>query len=231
MKRIIIAMLLVLAGCQWAAASTDDSTAAREIYNRYASRRGYTAKIKHSQGVSLVWITAKNDAKWQTLKEELSPLGTDSLVSQALQLSGTYSWGWDSTAAAKVSSTSRSISMVHTANDSSAIGNAISAMLPASARLILPEVKYDSAVAVTKTVVYENGKLKEEKTEVKTDEQLDSLRSQLIKSSLVKDAAKHAGTSHIMVANDDERTVCLCFYASDEDLLSLVFLAAALLGK
>lgn len=227
MKRIFIAMLLVLAGCQWAAAATDDSTAAREIYNRYASHQGYTAKIKHSQGVSFVWITAKNDAKWQALKGELAPLGTDSLVSQALQLSGLP----NTNTAAKVSSTSRSISMVHTANDSSSIGSVISTMLPAGARHILPDVKYDSAVAVTKTVVYENGKLREEKTEVKTDEQLDSLRSQLMKNDLVKDAAKHAGTSHIMVANDDERTVCLCFYASDEDLLSLVFLATALLGK
>ena len=225
MKRIIIAMLLVLAGCQWAAAATDDSTAAREIYNRYASRRGYTAKIKHSQGVSLVWITAKNDAKWQALKEELSPFGTDSLVSQVLQRSAL------SDTAAKVSSTSRSISMVHTAADSSAIGNVINTMLPVGARHILPEVKYDSAVAVTKTVVYKNGNLECEQTEVKTDEQLDSLRSQLIKSSLVKDAVRHTGTDHITVANDDERTVCICFYASGEDLLSLVFLATALLGK
>lgn len=228
MKRIFIAMLLVLAGCQWAAAANDDSTAAREIYNRYASRRGYTTKIKHSQGVSLVWITAKNDAKWKALKEELSPLGTDSLVSQALQLSGLP----DTNSAAKVSSTSHSISMVHTVNDSSAIGNVISAMLPAGARHILPEVKYDSAVAVTKTVVYKNGKLKEEKTEVKTDEQLDDCRAKLLENVLVKNAAKHVGTGgHIMVANDDERTVCICFYASGEDLLSLVFLATALLGK
>lgn len=225
MKRIIIAMLLVLAGCQWAAATTDDSTAAREIYNRYASRRGYKAKVKHSQGVSLVWITAKSDAKWQSLKEELSPLGTDSPISQVLKQSSLPD------TAAKVSSTSRSISMVHTANDSSAIGNVISTLLPSGVRHMLPDVQYDSAVAVTKTVVYKNGKLMDEKTEVKTDEQLDSLRNQLIKSSLVKDAVKHAGTSHIMVANDDERTVCLCFYASDEDLLSLVFLATALLGK
>lgn len=227
MKHIIFAMLLALAGCQWAAASTDDSTAAREIYNRYASRRGYTAKIKHSQGVSLVWITAKNDAKWKALKEELSPLGTDSLVSQALQLSGLP----DTNSAAKVSSTSHSISMVDTAADSSAIGYVISAMLPAGARHILPEVKYDSAVAVTKTVVYENGKLKEEKTEVKTDEQLDDCRAKLLENELVKNAAKHVGTGHIMVANDDERTVCLCFYASGDDILSLVFLATALLGK
>ncbi|MBQ9586246.1 MAG: hypothetical protein IJR26_00055 [Bacteroidales bacterium] len=66
---------------------------------------------------------------------------------------------------------------------------------------------------------------------MKTDEQLDSLRSQLMKSSLVKNAAKHSGTNHIMVANDDERTVCLCFYTSDDDILSLIFLATALLGK
>ena len=33
MKRIFIAMLLVLAGCQWAAAANVDSTAAREIYD------------------------------------------------------------------------------------------------------------------------------------------------------------------------------------------------------
>lgn len=227
MKRIIIAMLLVLAGCQWAAAANDDSTAAREIYNRYASRRGYTAKIKHSQGVSLVWITAKNDAKWQALKEELAPLGTDSLVSQALQRSGLP----DTNAVAKVSSTSRSISMVHTSNDSTAIGNVISTLLPAGARHMPPEVKYDSAVMVKKTIVYENGKLKEEKTEVKTDEQLDSLRCQLLKSDMANDAARQVGTSHITVANDDERTVCICFYALDDDLLSLVFLATALLGK
>lgn len=168
MKRLFITMLLVLAGCQWAAGTNscgarradcalqhDDSTAAREIYNRYASRRGYTAKIKHSQGVSIVWITAKSDAKWQTLKVELAPLGTNSLVSQALQQSGLP----DTNTAAKVSSNSRSISMVHTSNDSSAIGNVISTLLPAGARYMLPEVKYDSAVAVTKTVVYENGKL------------------------------------------------------------------------
>ena len=227
MKRIFIAMLLVLAGCQWAAAANDDSTAASEIYNRYASRRGYTAKMKHSQGVFLVWITAKNDAKWKALKEELSPLGTDSLVSQALQQSGLP----DTNTATKVSSTSRSISMVHTATDSSAIGNVISTMLPSGALHMLPNVKYDSAMAVTKTVVYENGKLKEEKTEVKTDEQLDDCRAKLLENELVKNAAKHVGTGHIMVANDDERTVCLCFYASGDDLLSLVFLATALLGK
>lgn len=52
-----------------------------------------------------------------------------------------------------------------------------------------------------------------------------------MKSSLVKNAAKHSGTNHIMVANDDERTVCLCFYTSDDDILSLIFLATALLGK
>jgi hypothetical protein len=210
MKRIIIAMLLVLAGCQWAAASTDDSTAAREIYNRYASRRGYIAKIKHSQGVSLVWITAKNDAKWQELKGEMTTFETPIPIDTAKT-------------ADRVSSKSLSLTRMGVV-DTSNLCNLSKLMIPT-------EVKYDSAVAVTKTVVYENGKLKEEKTEVKTDEQLDSLRSQLIKSSLVKDAAKHAGTSHIMVSNDDERTVCLCFYSSDEDLLSLIFLATALLGK
>ncbi len=225
MKRIMIAMLLVLAGCQWAAAATDDSTAAREIYNRYASRRGYKAKIKHSQGVSLVWVTAENDAKWQALKEELSPLGTDNLISQVVNQSALPD------TAVKVSSTSRSISMVHTADDSTGIGSMISTLLPAGARHMLPDVQYDSAVMVTKTVVYENGKLKEDKTEVKTDEQLDTMRCQLLKSELVKNAAKHVGTGHITVANDEERTVCLCFYASGDDLLSLVFLATALLGK
>jgi hypothetical protein len=206
----MIAMLLVLAGCQWAAASTDDSTAAREIYNRYASRRGYTATIKHSQGVSLVWITAKNDAKWQELKGEMTTFETPIPIDTAKT-------------ADRVSSKSLSLTRMEVV-DTSNLCNLSKLMIPT-------EVKYDSAVAVTKTVVYENGKLKEEKTEVKTDEQLDSLRSQLIKSSLVKDSVKHAGTSHIMVSNDDERTVCLCFYSSDEDLLSLIFLATALLGK
>ncbi len=218
-------MLLMLAGCQWAAAATDDSKAAREIYNRYTSRRGYTAKIKHRHGVSLVWITAKNDAKWQALKAELSPLGTDSLIGQVLKQSNLPD------TSVKVSSTTRSISIVHTAADSSATSSVISTLLPSGTRYMLPEVKYDSAVAVTKTIVYENGKLKEEKTDVKTDKQLENLRCQLLKSDLVKDAAKHVGTNHIMVANDDERTVCLCFYDSDEDLLSLFFHATALLGK
>ena len=210
MKRIIIAMLLVLAGCQWAAAATDDSTAAREIYNRYASRSGYTAKIKHSQGVSLVWITAKNDAKWQALKGEMVAFETPIPIDTAKT-------------AEKVSS--KSLSLTRT-------GVIDTANLCSLSKLLIPtEVNYDSAVMVTKTVVYENGKLKDEQIEVKTDEQLDTMRCQLLKSDLVKNAAKHVGTGHITVANDDERTVCLCFYASGEDLLSLVFLATALLGK
>ena len=117
MRRIIIAMLLVLAGCQWAAAAPNDSTAAREIYNRYASRRGYTAKIKHSQGVSLVWITAKNDSKWKALKEELSPIDSDSLINQSLGLvKQSVKQSDDTAATTKISSTSRSISMVGTSD-------------------------------------------------------------------------------------------------------------------
>ena len=210
MKRIIIAMLLVLAGCQWAAAATNDSTAAREIYNRYASRRGYKAKIKHSQGVSLVWITTKNDAKWQALKEEMATFETPIPIDTAK-------------IAEKVSSNSLSLTrtgVIDTAN------------LCSLSKLLIPtEVKYDCAVMVKKTLVYENGKLMDEKTEVKTDEQLDDCRAKLLESDLVKNAVKHVGTGHITVANDEKRTLCICFYASGDDLLSLVFLATALLGK
>ena len=201
MRRIIIAMLLVLAGCQWAAAAPNDSTAAREIYNRYASRRGYTAKIKHSQGVSLVWITAKNDSKWKALKEELSPIDSDSLINQSL---GLVKQSDDTAATTKISSTSRSISMVGTSDDTAGIVELMRTMVPTG-------VSFDSAIAVTKTTVYRNGELVDERTNVKTDDQLDGLRLQLLKKDMVKDAAKHVGTDHIMVANDDERTICLCF--------------------
>ena len=221
MKRIIIAMLLVLAGCQWAVAAPNDSTAAREIYNRYASRRGYTAKIKHSQGVSLVWITAKNDSKWKALKEELSPIDFDSLINQSL---GLVKQSDDTAATTKISSTSRSISMVRTSDDTAGIVELMRTIVPTG-------VSFDSAIAVTKTTVYRNGELVDERTNVKTDDQLDSLRLQLLKRDMVKDAAKHVGTDHIMVANDDERTICLCFYASDRDLLSLVLLATNLVGQ
>lgn len=221
MKRIIIAMLLVLAGCQWAVAAPNDSTAAREIYNRYASRRGYTAKIKHSQGVSLVWITAKNDSKWKALKEELSPIDSDSLINQSL---GLVKQSDDTAATTKISSTSRSISMVRTSDDTAGIVELMRTIVPTG-------VSFDSAIAVTKTTVYRNGELVDEQTEVKTDDQLDGLRLQLLKRDMVKDAAKHVGTDHIMVANDDERTICLCFYASDRDLLSLVLLATNLVGQ
>ena len=225
MRRIIIAMLLVLAGCQWAAAAPNDSTAAREIYNRYASRRGYTAKIKHSQGVSLVWITAKNDSKWKALKEELSPIDSDSLINQSLGLVKQLVKQSDDTAATtKISSTSRSISMVGSSDDTAGIVELMRTMVPTG-------VSFDSAIAVTKTTVYRNGELVDERTNVKTDDQLDSLRLQLLKRDIVKDAAKHFGTGHIMVANDDERTICLCFYSSDRDLLSLVLLATSLVGQ
>ena len=188
MKRIMITMLLMLAGCHWAAAASDDSTAAREIYNRYTSRRGYTAKIKHSQGISFVWVTAKNDVKWQALKEEMAAFETPIPI------------------------------------DTANLCNLSKLMIPS-------DVKYDSAVMVKKTIVYENGKLMDEKTEVKTDEQLDDCKAKLLKSKLVKDAAKHVGTGHITVANDDERTLCVCFYSSGKDLLSLVMLAASLLSS
>ena len=221
MKRIIIAMLLVLAGCQWAVAAPNDSTAAREIYNRYASRRGYTAKIKHSQGVSLVWITAKNDSKWKALKEELSPIDSDSLINQSL---GLVKQSDDTAATTKISSTSRSISMVRTSDDTAGIVELMRTIVPTG-------VSFDSAIAVTKTTVYRNGEHVDERSNVKTDDQLDRLRLQLLKRDMVKDAAKHVGTDHIMVANDDERTICLCFYASDRDLLSLVLLATNLVGQ
>lgn len=208
MKRIITTMLLMLAGCQWAAAANDDSTAAQEIYNRYASRTGYTATVKHSQGVSLVWITAKDEARWRTLKDEMAVFETPAPPVDVKN-------------AEKVSS--KSLSLTRT-------GVVDTAGLCNLSKLLIPnEVKYDSAVMVKKTVVYENGKLKEEKTEVKTDEQLDDCRAKLLESELVKNAAKHVGTGHIAVAKDEERTLCVCFYDSGEDLLSLVFLATALL--
>lgn len=206
----MITMLLMLAGCHWAAAASDDSTAAREIYNRYTSRRGYTAKIKHSQGISFVWVTAKNDVKWQALKEEMAAFETPIPIDTAKP-------------AGKVSSKSLSLTrmgVVDTAN----LCNLSKLMIPS-------DVKYDSAVMVKKTIVYENGKLMDEKTEVKTDEQLDDCKAKLLKSKLVKDAAKHVGTGHITVANDDERTLCVCFYSSGKDLLSLVMLAASLLSS
>lgn len=210
MKRIIIAMLLVLAGCQWAAAAPDDSTAAREIYNLYTSLRGYEAKIKHSQGVSLVWITAKDAAKWRKLKEEMAVFETPIPI--------------DTTKIAeKVSSKSLSLTRtgaVDTAN-----------LCSISKQLIPTEVQYDSAIMLKKTLVYENGKLMDEETEVKTDGQLDDCRAKLLESELVKNATKHVGTGHITVAKDEERTICICFYSSGEDLLSLVLLATALLGS
>lgn len=210
MKRIITTMLLMLAGCQWAAAANDDSTAAQEIYNRYASRTGYTATVKHSQGVSLVWITAKDEARWRTLKDEMAVFETPAPPVDVKN-------------AEKVSS--KSLSLTRT-------GVVDTAELCNLSKLLIPnEVKYDSAVMVKKTVVYENGKLKEEKTEVKTDEQLDDCRAKLMESELVKNAAKHVGTGYIAVAKDEERTFCICFYDSGEDLLSLVFFASALLGK
>lgn len=210
MKRIITTMLLMLAGCQWAAAANDDSTAAQEIYNRYASRTGYTATVKHSQGVSLVWITAKDEARWRTLKDEMAVFETPAPPVDVKN-------------AEKVSS--KSLSLTRT-------GVVDTAELCNLSKLLIPnEVKYDSAVMVKKTVVYENGKLKEEKTEVKTDEQLDDCRAKLMESELVKNAAKHVGTGYIAVAKDEERIFCICFYDSGEDLLSLVFFASALLGK
>lgn len=210
MKRIITTMLLMLAGCQWAAAANDDSTAAQEIYNRYASRTGYTATVKHSQGVSLVWITAKDEARWRTLKDEMAVFETPAPPVDVKN-------------AEKVSS--KSLSLTRT-------GVVDTAELCNLSKLLIPnEVKYDSAVMVKKTVVYENGKLKEEKTEVKTDEQLDDCRAKLMESELVKNAAKHVGIGYIAVAKDEERTFCICFYDSGEDLLSLVFFASALLGK
>lgn len=220
MKRIAIAMLLMLAGCQLAAAATDDSTAARELYNRYASRRGYTAKVKHSQGVSLVWITAKNDAKWKTLKEELQP--TPSEVPSVIE---EHKDGNTLT-----TTTSRSMSVARMAKDSAdfaATVQEIQEMLPEG---ILPtDVKYDSMIVVQKTTKYKDGELVSEETDVKTDDQVKCDRSKLMKNEFVKSMAKHVGTGNITVANDDERTLCVCFYASGEDLLSLVFLATAML--
>ena len=191
MKRIITTMLLMLAGCQWAAAANDDSTAAQELYNRYASRTGYTATVKHSQGVSLVWITAQDDARWRTLKDEMA-------VFKAPAPS------IDAPNAGKVST--KSLSLTRT-------GVVDTAELCILSKLLIPnEVKYDSAVMVKKTVVYENGKLKEEKTEVKTDEQLDDCRAKLLESELVKNAAKHVGTGHIAVAKDGNRKILFqCF--------------------
>lgn len=221
MKRITIAMLLMLAGCQLAAAATDDSTAARELYNRYASRRGYTATVKHSQGVSLVWITAKNDAKWKALKEELQPTVSEipDIVVEEHKDGNTLT-----------TTTSRSMSVMRMANDSAdfaATVQEIREMLPEG---ILPaDVKYDSMIVVQKTTKYKDGELVSEETDVKTDDQVKCDRSKLLKNDFVKSMAKHVGTGNITVANDDERTLCVCFYASGEDLLSLVFLAVAIL--
>ena len=114
--------------------------------------------------------------------------------------------------------------MVRTSDDTAGIVELMRTIVPTG-------VSFDSAIAVTKTTVYRNGELVDERTNVKTDDQLDSLRLQLLKRDMVKDAAKHVGTDHIMVANDDERTICLCFYASDRDLLSLVLLATNLVGQ
>lgn len=208
MKRIMTAMLLMLVGFQWAAAAGDDSTAAQEIYNRYASRTGYSARVKHSQGVSLVWVTAKDDAHWRMLKEEMAAFETPISL--------------DTTRKADKTST-KSLSLTR-------IGVVDTANTCALSKLLIPtEVKYDSAVMVKKTLVYENGKLKEEQTEVKTDEQLDDCRAKLLKSELVKNAAKHVGTSRVTAAKDDERTLCVCFFDSGDDLLSLVMLATTLL--
>lgn len=220
MKRIAIAMLLVLAGCQLAAAATDDSTAARELYNRYASRRGYTAKVKHSQGVSLVWITAKNDAKWKALKEELQP--TPSEMPEVVEET--------KGANTLTKTTSRSMSVTQVAKDSADFAaevREIREMLPESN--IIPDVKFDSMIVVQKTTKYKDGELVSEETDVKTDEQVKCDKSKLLENAFVKNMAKHVGIGNITVANDDERTLCVCFYASGEDLLSLVFLAAALL--
>ena len=220
MKRIAIAMLLVLAGCQLAAAATDDSTAARELYNRYASRRGYTAKVIHSQGVSLVWITAKNDAKWKTLKEELQPNEFEvPAVVEEHKEGNTLT-----------TTTSRSMSVMRMAKDSADFASQVQEireMLPMSN--IIPDVKFDSMIAVQKTTRYKDGELVSEETDVKTDDQVKCDRSKLLKNDFIKSIAKHVGVGNITVANDDERTVCVCFYASGEDLLSLVFLAAAML--
>lgn len=220
MKRIAIAMLLVLAGCQLAAAATDDSTAARELYNRYASRRGYTAKVKHSQGVSLVWITAKNDAKWKTLKEELQPNEFEvPAVVEEHKEGNTLT-----------TTTSRSMSVMRMAKDSADFAaqvQEIREMLPENN--IVPDVKFDSMIVVQKTTRYKDGELVSEETDVKTDDQVKCDRSKLLKNDFIKSIAKHVGVGNITVANDDERTVCVCFYASGEDLLSLIFFAVAML--
>ena len=63
-----------------------------------------------------------------------------------------------------------------------------------------------------------------------TDDQVKCDKSKLLKDGLIKEMAKHVGVGNITVANDDERTLCVCFYSSGEDLLTLLFLAVALLG-
>lgn len=219
MKRIAIAMLLMLAGCRLAAAATDDSTAARELYNRYVSHRGYTAKVKHSQGMSLVWITAKNDSKWKALKEELQP--TPSEVPAFVEEHK------DKNTLTKT--TSRSMSVTRVANDSADFATQvreIREMLPGG--IIPADVKYDSMIVVEKTTKYQNGELVSEETDVKTDDQVKCDKSKLLKNALVKNMAKHVGTGNITVANDDKRTMCVCFYSTGEDLLSLLFLALAM---
>lgn len=221
MKRIAIAMLLMLAGCQLAAAATDDSTAAQELYNRYASRRGYTAKVKHSQGISLVWITAKNDSKWKALKEELQPTPSE--------LTDIVEEHKDGNTLTKT--TSRSMSVTRVAKDSADFASQvreIRAMLPEGVKV--PDAKFDSMVVVQKTTKYKDGELVSEEFDVKTDDQVKCDKSKLLKDGLIKEMAKHVGVGNITVANDDERTLCVCFYSSGEDLLTLLFLAVALLG-
>ena len=219
MKRITIAMLLMLAGCQLAAAATDDSTAARELYNRYASRRGYTAKVKHSQGVSLVWITAKNDSKWKALKEELQPTVFESAVPEEHKDANTTT-----------TTTSRSMSVARIAKDSANFASQVQeirAMLPNS--IAIPDVQYDSMIVVHKTTKYKDGELVSQETDVKTDGDVKCDRKKVLQNELFKSMAKHIGVGNITVANDDERTMCVCFYSSGEDLLTLVLFATTLL--
>lgn len=219
MKRITIAMLLMLAGCQLAAAATDDSTAARELYNRYASRRGYTAKVKHSQGVSLVWITAKNDSKWEALKEELQPTVFESAAPEEHRDANTLT-----------TTTSRSISVSRMAKDSADFASQVQeirAMLPNS--IVVPDVQFDRMIAVQQTSKYKDGELVSQETDVKTDEQVKCDRDKMLRNELLKSLAKHIGVGNITVANDDKRTMCICFYSSGEDLLTLVLFATTLL--
>ena len=220
MKRIAIAMLLMLAVYQLAAAATVDSTAARDLYNRYASRRGYTVKVKHSQGVSLVWITAKNDAKWEALKEELQPT--------VLEMPDIVEEHKDGNTLS--TTTSRSMSVTRLYNDSADFATQvreIREMLPEGVRV--PDVQFDSMIVVQKTTKYKDGELVSEETDVKTDEQVTCNKSKLLKNEILKNMAKHVGVGNISVANDNERTMCVCFYSSGEDLLTLVLLATTLL--